>query len=97
MLDLPYMENLAKAGFTPEDIDIVFCTHLHIDHVGWNTHKVDDKWVPAFPNARYLFGRREYEHWTGEGKGPELFPENIAGRCHLNLRSGAPNGLGLAD
>jgi glyoxylase-like metal-dependent hydrolase (beta-lactamase superfamily II) len=78
ILDLPYMENLAKAGFKPEDIDIVFCTHLHIDHVGWNTRKVDGKWVPAFPNARYLFGRREYEHWTGEGKGPELFPENIA-------------------
>ncbi|TYR30536.1 MBL fold metallo-hydrolase [Mesorhizobium microcysteis] len=78
MLDLPFMENLAAAGFDPEDIDIVFCTHLHIDHVGWNTRKVDGQWVPAFPNARYIFGRKEYEHWTGDGKGPSLFPENVA-------------------
>lgn len=78
MLDFPYMENLARAGFRPEDIDVVFCTHLHIDHVGWNTHAVNGEWVPAFPNARYVFGRKEYEHWTGDGKGPEVFPENVA-------------------
>ena len=41
----------------------MLCTHLHFDHVGWNTRKVDDKWVPTFPNARYLFGRREWDHW----------------------------------
>ena len=41
----------------------MLCTHLHFDHVGWNTRLVDGKWVPTFPNARYLFGRREYEHW----------------------------------
>jgi glyoxylase-like metal-dependent hydrolase (beta-lactamase superfamily II) len=58
-----FMEDLAHAGFTPESIDTVLCTHLHFDHVGWNTRLVDGKWVPTFPNARYLFGRKEYEHW----------------------------------
>lgn len=58
-----FMEDLAHAGFTPESIDTVLCTHLHFDHVGWNTRLVDGQWVPTFPNARYLFGRHEYEHW----------------------------------
>lgn len=58
-----FLEDLAAAGFRREEIDIVLCTHLHFDHVGWNTHLVNGKWVPTFPNARYLFGRHEYEHW----------------------------------
>jgi glyoxylase-like metal-dependent hydrolase (beta-lactamase superfamily II) len=58
-----FLDDLAHAGFEPKDIDIVLCTHLHFDHVGWNTHRVDGRWVPTFPNARYLFGRKEYEHW----------------------------------
>jgi glyoxylase-like metal-dependent hydrolase (beta-lactamase superfamily II) len=58
-----FLSDLASAGFEPEAIDFVLCTHLHFDHVGWNTRLVDGKWVPTFPNARYLFGRREYEHW----------------------------------
>jgi glyoxylase-like metal-dependent hydrolase (beta-lactamase superfamily II) len=78
MLDLPYLDNLAAAGISVEDVDIVFCTHLHIDHVGWNTRRDGDNWVPTFPNARYMFGRTEYEHWTGDGKGPLVFPENAA-------------------
>ncbi|PWV95781.1 glyoxylase-like metal-dependent hydrolase (beta-lactamase superfamily II) [Hoeflea marina] len=78
MLDLPYLDNLAAAGVSVEDVDIVFCTHLHIDHVGWNTRRDGDRWVPTFPNARYIFGRAEYEHWTGDGKGPLVFPDNAA-------------------
>jgi glyoxylase-like metal-dependent hydrolase (beta-lactamase superfamily II) len=58
-----FLEDLASIGITPPDIDTVLCTHLHFDHVGWNTHLVDGKWVPTFPNARYLFSRKEYEHW----------------------------------
>ena len=58
-----FLADLEHAGFRPEDIDLVLCTHLHFDHVGWNTRLVGGKWVPTFPNARYLFGRREYEHW----------------------------------
>jgi len=59
----PYLANLAAAGFAPEDIDYVLCTHLHADHVGWNTRLLDGRWVPTFPNARYLFARAEWEHW----------------------------------
>lgn len=56
-----FLDSLRAAGVAPEKVDIVVCTHLHVDHVGWNTRKVDGRWVPTFPNARYLFGRREYE------------------------------------
>jgi glyoxylase-like metal-dependent hydrolase (beta-lactamase superfamily II) len=59
----PYLETMAAAGFPPQTIDTVLCTHLHVDHVGWNTRLVDGRWLPTFPNARYLFGRTEYEHW----------------------------------
>jgi len=58
-----FLEDLASLGIQPTDIDTVLCTHLHFDHVGWNTHLVDGKWVPTFPNARYLFSRKEYDHW----------------------------------
>ena len=64
-LALPFLSDLAAAGYARESIDIVLCTHLHVDHVGWNTMKQNDRWVPTFPNARYLFGRAEYADWTG--------------------------------
>jgi len=59
----PFLEDLAAAGYPAETIDSVLCTHLHVDHVGWNTRLVDGRWVPTFPDARYLFGREEWEHW----------------------------------
>lgn len=68
MLKTPYLANLAALGLTPADIDMVMCTHLHFDHVGWNTQLVDGRWVPTFPNARYLFGKRDYEHWAKQDK-----------------------------
>ena len=58
-----FLEDLVHAGFPPERIDMVLCTHLHFDHVGWNTRLVDGRWVPTFPQARYLFGRTEFDHW----------------------------------
>lgn len=58
------LERLRAAGVVPEQVDYVFCTHFHADHVGWNTHLVDGRWAPSFPNARYLFHRPEFEHWT---------------------------------
>ena len=61
MRNSPYLENLKAAGASPEDIDFVFCTHLHSDHVGWNTRLENGRWVPTFPNARYLFSRGDYE------------------------------------
>ena len=54
-LNTRYLENLRAAGVAPEQIDIVLCTHLHADHVGWNTRLENGRWVPTFPNARYLF------------------------------------------
>ncbi len=59
-----FLADMAAAGFPVDSIDTVLCTHLHTDHVGWNTMLVDGRWVPTFPKARYLFGRREYEHWS---------------------------------
>ncbi len=58
-----FLEDLATAGFPHESITDVLCTHLHFDHVGWNTRKVNGKWVPTFPKARYFFGRKEFAHW----------------------------------
>lgn len=58
-----YLEDLKAAGLSPEDIDFVFCTHMHIDHTGWNTRLADGRWVPTFPNATYLFNKSEYENW----------------------------------
>ncbi|MEH6638644.1 MAG: MBL fold metallo-hydrolase [Porticoccaceae bacterium] len=62
-LDTPFLENMSKLGFAPDSIDLVMCTHLHFDHVGWNTHKVNGEWVPTFPNARYLFNETEWDYW----------------------------------
>jgi glyoxylase-like metal-dependent hydrolase (beta-lactamase superfamily II) len=62
---------MTAAGFAPDSIDTVLCTHLHVDHVGWNTKLVAGKWVPTFANARYVFGRSEYEHWRDHSDAPD--------------------------
>ncbi|MEO8306702.1 MAG: MBL fold metallo-hydrolase [Pseudomonadota bacterium] len=62
-LQSTFIEDLAAAGFPAEEVTDVLCTHLHFDHVGWNTRLVDGEWVPTFPQARYLFGRSEFQHW----------------------------------
>jgi glyoxylase-like metal-dependent hydrolase (beta-lactamase superfamily II) len=59
----PYLQQLGQLGLAPEDIDFVCCTHLHADHVGWNTRLENGRWVPTFANARYLFARREVDYW----------------------------------
>ena len=68
--DGPFLETLTTAGFPPDSIDTVLCTHLHVDHVGWNTRLVGTRWVPTFANARYLFGRTEYVHWRDHSEEP---------------------------
>lgn len=62
-LDVPFIERMAETGYRPEDIDFVVCTHLHHDHCGWNTQLRDGKWIPTFPNARYILQRIEYDRW----------------------------------
>lgn len=65
-----FIDNLEVVGLRPEDIDIVLCTHMHFDHVGWNTTMKDGRWMPTFPKARYLFSRAEWDHWqTAKEKG----------------------------
>ncbi len=65
MLGTPYLARLAAIGLQPDDIDIVMCTHLHADHVGWNTRLDNGRWVPTFPRARYMMSRAEYRHYEG--------------------------------
>lgn len=63
-LETPFLENLAAAGVAPQDVDVVVCTHVHVDHVGWNTYLHEREWVPTFPNATYLFSRPDFDFWN---------------------------------
>ena len=65
-----FLDRLAAAGFPRESIGTVLCTHLHFDHVGWNTMREGDRWVPTFPNARYLFGRTEWDYCRSGEEAP---------------------------
>ena len=78
-VETPFLANLATLGLTTNDIDLVLCTHLHFDHVGWNTRLENGKWVPTFPNARYLIGRTEYDHWRDaqEGETVEIMNDSV--------------------
>eukprot|EP01035_Chromulina_nebulosa_P001174 gene1174-1583_t len=89
----PFLEAMTAAGYPPDSIDMVVCTHLHVDHVGWNTTLVDGQWVPTFPNARYVFGKTEYQHWkmlrdrddpeSGAEFDDSVQPIMVAGRAEL--------------
>src|SRR5690348_266146 len=77
--DDTYLANLARAGVRPEDVDLVVNTHLHVDHVGWNTRLVDGAWVPTFPNATYLMPKADFEFFD-----PDNNP-GIAGGVNENV------------
>ena len=70
-----WLSNLVAAGVHPEDIDYVFCTHLHSDHCGWNTRLVDGRWQPTFPNAKYVIARSEIQ--SAESENSLYFIENV--------------------
>ncbi|WP_086820662.1 MBL fold metallo-hydrolase [Allokutzneria sp. NRRL B-24872] len=72
-LDTPFLANLAAAGVAPEDVDVVINTHIHADHVGWNTRLDGDDWVPTFPNATYLVPQRDFTHFHGNA----LFEDSV--------------------
>jgi len=72
--DNAFMLGLAAAGLTVNDIDFVLCTHLHVDHVGWNTRLENGRWVPTFPKARYLFSKTELDYWLAENDKASLPP-----------------------
>jgi glyoxylase-like metal-dependent hydrolase (beta-lactamase superfamily II) len=77
-LRTPFLADLANAGVNVGDVDYVMCTHLHWDHVGWNTRLENGHWVPTFPNARYIMARREFEHWQGVQQRGEESPHRLA-------------------
>lgn len=72
--DDTYLRALAAAGVSVGDIDFVMCTHLHVDHVGWNTRLEGGRWVPTFPKARYIFGKTEFDYWTAQNAKTEVPP-----------------------
>jgi glyoxylase-like metal-dependent hydrolase (beta-lactamase superfamily II) len=75
-----FLETMTEAGFAPDSIDTVLCTHLHVDHVGWNTRLVSGQWIPTFANARYVFSKTEYEHWrdyTEEADKVAVFNDSV--------------------
>ena len=76
-LDVPYLDRLLAAGVQPEEVDFVLMTHVHMDHVGWNTRYADGRWAPTFPNAKYVFSRSEQRYnasLSGHKPAPDLPP-----------------------
>lgn len=80
--DGPFLDNLARAGVAPEDIDFVMCTHMHADHVGWNTKLENGAWTPTFPNAQYIFSDVEYRHWQDQATKQE--PKSLLYGAYLD-------------
>jgi glyoxylase-like metal-dependent hydrolase (beta-lactamase superfamily II) len=78
-MQLPFLDDLKKLGHDPDSVDKVICTHLHVDHVGWNTRKVAGKWVPTFPNARYVMVEKEFDFWQSLEEDPfgDVFGESV--------------------
>jgi glyoxylase-like metal-dependent hydrolase (beta-lactamase superfamily II) len=73
-LQTDFLDKMTEAGFGPDEVTTVLCTHLHVDHVGWNTRLVDDEWKPTFPKAQYLFGETEWDHWRVE---PQIYGDVV--------------------
>ena len=76
-LQTSFLADLAAAGYPRESIDTVLCTHLHVDHVGWNTMLVEGEWVPTFPNARYLVGQAEWQYWNGVASSEAVLADSV--------------------
>ncbi len=101
MLDTPYLTRLAEAGLKPEDVDTVFCTHLHVDHCGWNTRLDNGRWVPTFPNARYIFSRTDLDYAmapaTQQGLNAGVLEDSIAPIIDAGLAQTIEPGYELTD
>src|SRR5712672_1434165 len=76
-LDTPFLNRLKACGCDPNSVDLVMCTHLHVDHVGWNTKLENGKWVPTFPNAKYVMSRTDHDHWEALAKKPDTEPYQV--------------------
>ena len=80
MLKTAFLADLRKCGVEPESVSYVFCTHMHFDHVGWNTRLENGAWVPTFPNAKHVFRQKEYDYWTspaGERWGRDVMMDSV--------------------
>jgi glyoxylase-like metal-dependent hydrolase (beta-lactamase superfamily II) len=79
MMKTDFLERFEAAGFARSTIDTVLCTHLHIDHVGWNTMFHEGRWIPTFPNARYLIARGEFNYWREKNEGDDaaIFGDSV--------------------
>jgi Metallo-beta-lactamase superfamily len=91
-----FLDRLRRAGVDPASVDTVFCTHLHIDHVGWNTQRTNGRWAPTFPNARYLVGRTELADWLARrdaGTASRWAPSRVKAGAYLRSRSAAKRAL----
>ena len=91
----PWLEGFRRLGLAFSDIDFVFCTHLHIDHTGWNTRRVDGRWVPTFPRAKYIFHRHEYEYWEAAAARGEDPQGNLSDVWRMNCLPVAEAGQAL--
>jgi glyoxylase-like metal-dependent hydrolase (beta-lactamase superfamily II) len=94
-----YLRDLAAVGCAPEAIDYVFCTHMHLDHTGWNTRLRDGRWTPTFPNATYLFNKREWEHWQHDPRPEEqaVVQQNIVPILEAGQVEWVDNAWGIDD
>jgi len=94
-----FLDEMAAAGYPPEGVDSVVCTHLHVDHVGWNTHLVGGEWLPTFPNARYLFGSDEYNYWVRQTDDltKATFADSVEPILHAGLADFVPGDHVIAD
>lgn len=77
MLETPYIERFSATGIHPRDVDYVFCTHMHMDHCGWNTELRGGRYVPTFPNARYIMVKREFDRWDNRRPDYKHVPQNV--------------------
>lgn len=99
-LDTDYLAQLTATGSPPDSIDMVICTHLHVDHVGWNTRLVDGRWVPTFPNAKYVFGDVEYTYWKAHSDSPPqaaVFADSVRPIIDAGLAELVASDLQLSD
>jgi glyoxylase-like metal-dependent hydrolase (beta-lactamase superfamily II) len=76
MMNTPYLDRLKAAGVTPDQIDMVMCTHLHVDHVGWNTRLDNGRWVPTFRNAKYVWSQEDFDFYRQLDADPQKGPAN---------------------
>ncbi|NQV57669.1 MAG: MBL fold metallo-hydrolase [Rhodospirillales bacterium] len=99
-----WMGQLSALGLRPEDIDYVLCTHLHADHVGWNTKLVDGRWVPTFPNAKYVIHKKEFDHWQdgddgvdGPGSADGCYQDSVLPVVEAGLAELVDNDFAIGD